>query len=762
MKRFLFIQAILISCYFGGNAQVINLYNYVGVAEHQGEPIIGAQFSITQNGKVVAITNELGEFNFKSEHEKLYLGQIGFETVEVKATESFNKIELKSDEMILHAVVVSENKSESKLQNSTISLEIIKPELISNTAPTNIEESIGRINGVQVVDNQPTIRGGSGWSYGAGSRVQVLVNNMPILSGDAGQALWTFIPTEGIESVEVLKGASSVLYGSSALNGVINIKTQQPKDKPFTQVSLSSGLYDLAKRESLHFQGEKRNSVSNLTAYHTAMYKNIGVTLGLNALKDEGYRMGDNDDRVRVNIGLQRKFAEKNLLFGVNASAQVGNSSSFLLWESFEKGYTALDSNFNKTNTTRVNIDPHVSWYKGNVSQYVNTRFLYIDNQVDNGDPTIDQSNTSNLFYGEYRIQYKPEKLKINLNGGLVAINSTTASPLYNGNQKAANYAAYAQLDKSWNRFLVSGGARYEHFRLNDRQEGRPVFRLGANYQLASFTFLRASYGEGYRFPSIAESYITTTVGPVSIYPNDQLKSETGTNVEFGIKQGFKIKKLNGFLDLAIFRMEYTDMMEFTFGQWGSITPPLFGSGFKTVNTGRTRIQGYEANVAYAYKVKDLEIQGFLGFTHNTSKALQPNLVFATDNSNQPLTYLGSSSNTEGNVLKYRPANMAKADVIMTYKKVRIGYGLSYQSEMQNVDLAFVSDPIKYFVPGIQESMQQGLTKYWLSNARIGIKANSHFSSNLILSNILNREYVVRPADIGAPRSVRLQVTYTF
>ena len=163
------------------------------------------------------------------------------------------------------------------MQNSTISLDVIRPELIANTAPTNMEETIGRINGVQVIDNQPTIRGGSGWSYGAGSRVQVLVNNMPILSGDAGQPQWTFIPTEGIESVEIIKGASSVLYGSSALNGVINIKTQQPQEKPFTQVSVSSGFYDLAKRESLRFNGNKRSLVSNLTAFHSAKYKKLGV-----------------------------------------------------------------------------------------------------------------------------------------------------------------------------------------------------------------------------------------------------------------------------------------------------------------------------------------------------------------------------------------------------------------------------------------------------------------------------------------------------
>jgi len=148
---------------------------------------------------------------------------------------------------MLETFTISENKTASRLKNSTISLDIIRPELISNTSPTNIEESINRMSGVQIVDNQPSIRGGGGWSYGAGSRVQVLVDGLPMLSGDAGQPLWTFLPTEGIKNVEVLKGASSVIYGSSALNGVINLKTRSPFSDPFTQVTVSTGVYDLPK-----------------------------------------------------------------------------------------------------------------------------------------------------------------------------------------------------------------------------------------------------------------------------------------------------------------------------------------------------------------------------------------------------------------------------------------------------------------------------------------------------------------------------------
>ena len=79
------------------------------------------------------------------------------------------------------------------------------------------------------LDGQANIRGGSGWSYGAGTRVLVMVDDMPLISGDAGQVQWNLIATENVNQVEIIKGASSALYGSSALNGIINIRTDYTK-----------------------------------------------------------------------------------------------------------------------------------------------------------------------------------------------------------------------------------------------------------------------------------------------------------------------------------------------------------------------------------------------------------------------------------------------------------------------------------------------------------------------------------------------------
>jgi outer membrane receptor protein involved in Fe transport len=66
---------------------------------------------------------------------------------------------------------------------------------------------------------------------------------------------------------------------------------------------------------------------------------------------------------------------------------------------------------------------------------------------------------------------------------------------------------------------------------------------LVLTFQAAEYTYLRASWGEGYRFPSIAESFVNLNLGGVGIFPNPKLEEESGWYSEVGIKQGFPLGK---------------------------------------------------------------------------------------------------------------------------------------------------------------------------------------------------------------------------
>ena len=104
------------------------------------------------------------------------------------------------------------------------------------------------------MDGQANIRGGSGYSYGAGSRVLLLVDGIPAFQADAGRPNWSHIPVENIGQIEVIKGAASALYGSSAMNGIINVRTAYPTSDPFTKLSFFTNFYN-KPRTTTNFAG---------------------------------------------------------------------------------------------------------------------------------------------------------------------------------------------------------------------------------------------------------------------------------------------------------------------------------------------------------------------------------------------------------------------------------------------------------------------------------------------------------------------------
>ena len=270
---------------------------------NNNEELIGANI-ILENGGGTS-TDVFGKYNLKAAigTQKVTFKYIGYEAIirEITLTEGDEKIiniTLESSSEQLGTVVVSAGRFEQKIEEITVSMEVIKPTLIENKNTTQIETAMDQIPGVNITDGQANIRGGSGWSFGAGTRVLVMVDDMPLISGDAGQAQWSLIATENINQVEVIKGASSALYGSSALNGVINVRTAFPSQKDidknklpgYTKVNMHFGLIDKAERDELNWNGDKRRSFKGVEFLQAMKFDNLDLSFGGNIFKDDGYR----------------------------------------------------------------------------------------------------------------------------------------------------------------------------------------------------------------------------------------------------------------------------------------------------------------------------------------------------------------------------------------------------------------------------------------------------------------------------------------
>jgi outer membrane receptor protein involved in Fe transport len=169
-------------------------------------------------------------------------------------------IKMKKSISLLNEVSVVSGRYERKLITEVASVEIIKPNLLKSNNLSSMEQLLNRIPGIQMIDGQANIRGGSGFAYGAGSRVLVTVDDVPAMQPDAGFPNWRDIPVENMSQVEVLKGAGSTLYGSTAMNGVVNFRTAWAGLKPETNITTQFTGYlnpkDLEKKwwSSLPFE----------------------------------------------------------------------------------------------------------------------------------------------------------------------------------------------------------------------------------------------------------------------------------------------------------------------------------------------------------------------------------------------------------------------------------------------------------------------------------------------------------------------------
>jgi len=584
------------------------------------EALIGVNIITTNNTGTATDLN--GKFTITLEEgiNKLTFKYLGYKTIskEILAKKINNRqveIFLESTSEKLNTVVISAGKFNQRIEETTISMEVIKPSLIENKNTTNIKSAMEQIPGLNITDGQANIRGGSGWSYGTGTRVLVLVDDMPLISGDAGQVQWNLIATENINQVEVIKGAASALYGSSALNGVVNIRTSYPKNSEidkntlpgFTKLNMNFGLIDFPRRDELNWNGEKRRAFKGLEFLQSYKMKKLDLSIGGNLFLDDGYRQGEATDRKRFNINsLFKSDKIKGLSYGLNANFLFQNTASVIIWDSYDRAYIPLNGELTNTNGNTYNVDPYATYIIGNNRHTLRTRFLKVINDNSTIGDTINNVNRSKSYYSDYKWQKNLEKINLSYTMGTTNEIIFANSKIFQGSNFRRNHSLYTQIDKKIGKLNISSGGRYEYFSLNSETKhiingdsinnfsvGRPVFRAGINYEISPSTFLRSSWGQGYRFPSMAELFVTTNASGIEIYANPELKPERGWSSEIALKQKLKIRKWSGFIDIAAFIMRYHDMMEFTFGQWGDpTTMPLYGLGFKSVNIGKTRLVG--------------------------------------------------------------------------------------------------------------------------------------------------------------------------
>ena len=726
-----------------------------------GETLIGVNVF---NQDQVGVTSDL-DGNYKldlpiGEHT-INFSFIGYQPVKRKVTLTEGETitispKMYSEAQELDVVVVTGSQFEKKVSQEMVTIDVVKDYILTNTASPDARDAVNKVPGVIMLDGQASIRGGSGYSYGVGSRVQLIIDDVPLLTGDLKDIQWSAIPMETMEQMEVVKGASSSLYGSGALNGVVHVRTGWAKDKPETRFRIFQGIYNNPRVEEARWWDNTFTPIfTGVFFSHRHKIKNFDLVVGAHASSGNTYLQQGHRQAIRANVKTRiRNQKVKGLSYGINGNVQYQQSGRFVLWEDNAAGaYKPLSGTSSTDKYLFSNVDPWIQY----ASPEFGTNTLRVRHyRVERRNSDWEDPSESNVLYTDYRYQ-KKFKYDFDLVVGGQYSYVWSQSILYDLKAFTHNPAVFGQLEKRfWGRWSVLAGMRYEWNTVLGvgTEESGPMVRAGMNFTAAKKTNIRASFGQAFRFPSIGERHISTTLGSTfAILPNEELRPEKGWSAELGVKQGFKIDNWNAYADLAFFWMESKDVIEYKLGnhevEGGSTI------GFKPFNISRARIAGAELGLTGNGNLGPIPLRVYLGYTFTYPADLetdtsQQNVNVFIQNLFHSITKSDSLDATS--ILKYRIANVFKGDLEFDAWKFTLGINAEYTSFMDRIDAEFES-----LLPGFSEYRELNDKGVWRFDARVYFNISPKSSVGLVAKNFTNEFYSVRPGVMEAPRSFALQ-----
>ncbi|HSL85801.1 MAG TPA: TonB-dependent receptor, partial [Bacteroidales bacterium] len=316
------------------------------------------------------------------------------------------------------------------------------------------------------------------------------------------------------------------------------------------------------------------------------------------------------------------------------------------------------------------------------------------------------------------------------------------------GDHTGLNIAGFSQLEvKPVQRLKAVAGIRLEQYSLDgEKDKITPVFRTGINYQAAEYTYLRASFGQGYRYPSVAEKHASTTLGSVRIFPNPDVQPESGWSSEIGIKQGISVGTLTGQADLSVFLTQNTDLIEYFFASYEDPGTGIPEVGFKATNVEQSRIYGYETEFILSQTTERLTTTITGGYTY----------IY-------PVEYNKSVHQITDIYLKYRRKHSGKITVFTRGKRMEAGFSFYAKSKILNIDDVFLN-------PFTRETILPGFYDYWMVNNKgyytmdlsSGYRISTILTLSCVVKNLTNTEYMGRPGDIQPHRSFSLRLSGKF
>ncbi len=693
------------------------------VLDQDNRGIIGATIRIegTKQGTYVKSANGYFKIdNLKNQNYTISISSVGKEkvTIENYPLNTPQKIKLKNKTVRTKAVDVFGKKSGSAMQEIPISIASIFQEDIELRPNSDMAATLDIIPGLLVTDDQVGIRGSSGFSFGTGSRVGYMIDGIPMLSADLNDVKFDLIPMQEIETVEVIKGAGSALYGTSALGGIINMKTKTKYTNSLS-VSQQIGFYTAPKYETWKISDYPRmESFTKLYFAHSDVVSNLDFSLAGEYKKDDSYRLFDEQRTYTVSPAFQYKYKQGTTKLRIyNAESK---NDDWVYWNSLDSATRP---------PTGTNDDVKLTSRK--LGYYLSSNFLVNDltlklknsilnthffNSLNEDNKDYRESDAT-AYYGAAEFHtYIMDDLFIS-GGASFTLNDVSSFTYGKHDQKI--YSIFSQVEYKLPELIVNFGIRADNESIDAFSTDWQISpKLGVSYNLRGFDF-RLSAGSGFRAAVIGEKFATANFQGFEVVANPFLQPEKSWSFEFGGKYEEKISDdvFYGF-DFSVFDNEMYELIE-----------PTVQSNGKSIifqNLTRARILGAEAEVRLGYKY----------------------FLFTTG-----VTYLDAKNLDTDEELKYRNKWMSKSSLMTKWNDLAIVLDYKFLTKPDAIDA----------ILGLQVSDHDSYVNMHVVDLSLNYDLDSIFAPvtlKLAAKNLLDYYYTEMVGNLAPTRKIIIGLEY--
>ena len=670
----------------------------------------------------------------------------------------------------IQEVTVHASRMEQKLKNLPQKVEIISQSLINSLPCENLAEVLKRTTNLDIIQypGLSAAVGMRGFSPSAHSRsyTLLLIDGKP-----AGTTNLATIDLNNVEQIEIVKGSYSVLYGSDAMGGVVNIITQKGGAIPEGHVSVESGSFGYRKFSG-NFTGNSGTKLTYGLGYsrqeQTKDYrigqKNLLKISDVDKLILDKASYGDAMDNSQYELNAANAFVNYDISKQWKISAEGAYTFAYDVETAGNYWGTYGQS---KKDVNRLNL--YVTLEQNNAKNHFRFSPYYTNDQNPNYSDNTDKgfiSFKSTVKESGYQLQdnYKLGNFDVLIGTDLKVYDyvsnrfsaiGTPADP-YKPNNKFTNVAAFTQLAYSVKNLNLNAGVRYDRFTYHiDANDGLKAPEANADYNTvnpsvgAQYQFLKnfkahSSFGTAFSVPDAFKVAGKYTVSGKSYVGNPDLDPEKSRTTDFGL--GYSSAKNSLRFDVSYFQTLHDHKI---------VEEKMASGEYTYVNANDSKMEGIELMSSFnlgQFLPERPELEAYVNFTWILKNDFTQQV--GTEILSRDMQYVRKANGNFG--LNYRHNRIS-----MRLNSRYIGSRLEKDS-FSSIRTGITS--ADYYTKGGYVASDKILQhpEYMLFDYSIGYAFSEKVNFGITVSNLLDENYSEKDGYNMPGRSIVAKLAYKF